>query len=106
MLLPKLGGSWLLPPRDFPHQLRVTLWITTAIHLDTRIRMPDTSGLHPEEMAKVRTSKSQGDVTPAIVSAASTTAMPIIHPSVKRISLRRSTMSPTDPAGRAKIEWE
>ena len=20
MLLPKLGGSWLLPPRDFPHQ--------------------------------------------------------------------------------------
>jgi len=19
MLLPKLGGSWLLPPRDFPH---------------------------------------------------------------------------------------
>jgi hypothetical protein len=35
MLLPKLGGSWLLPPWDFPHQMRVTLWITTAIHLDT-----------------------------------------------------------------------
>jgi len=26
---------WLLPPRDFPHLVRVTLWITTAIHLDT-----------------------------------------------------------------------
>ena len=26
---------WLLPPRDFPQFLRVTLWITTAIHLDT-----------------------------------------------------------------------
>jgi hypothetical protein len=26
---------WLLPPRDFPHQLKVTLWTTTAIHLDT-----------------------------------------------------------------------
>ena len=26
---------WLLPPRDFPHLARVTLWIATAIHLDT-----------------------------------------------------------------------
>src|SRR3989338_69863 len=26
---------WLLPPRDFPQNMRVTLWITTAIHLDT-----------------------------------------------------------------------
>ena len=34
MLLPKLGGFWLLPPRDFSH-VRVTLWITTAFHLDT-----------------------------------------------------------------------
>jgi hypothetical protein len=27
------------PPKaewDFPHQMRVTLWITTAIHLDTQ----------------------------------------------------------------------
>src|SRR6476620_9228994 len=45
MLLPKLGGFWLLPPRDFPHQMRVTLWITTAIHLDTPIRMPGTKML-------------------------------------------------------------
>src|SRR5439155_905772 len=35
MLLLKLGGFWRLPPRDFPHAVRVTLWITTAIHLDT-----------------------------------------------------------------------
>jgi len=34
MLLPKLGGLWPFPPWDFPHQMRVTLWITTAIHLD------------------------------------------------------------------------
>jgi len=42
MLLPKLGGLWLFPPWDFPHQMRVTLWITTAIHLDTQFAMPDT----------------------------------------------------------------
>jgi len=42
MLLPKLGGFWLLPPRDFPQQtLKVTLWITTTIHLDTPIVMHD-----------------------------------------------------------------
>jgi hypothetical protein len=35
MLLLKLAGFWLLPPRDFSQQMRVTLWITTAIHLDT-----------------------------------------------------------------------
>jgi hypothetical protein len=39
-MLLKLGGFWLLPPRDFPHQLRVTLWITTAFHLDTRLESP------------------------------------------------------------------
>ena len=46
MLLLKLGGFWLLPPRDFPHAVRVTLWITTAIHLDTpRIKDPDPQTL-------------------------------------------------------------
>src|SRR5262245_16169862 len=39
---PSLGGSWLLPPRDFPQQPRVTLWITTAIHLDTHLGKSDT----------------------------------------------------------------
>ena len=32
---PKLGGPWLFPPWDFPHQMRVTLWTTTAMHPDT-----------------------------------------------------------------------
>jgi len=32
------GGIWLFPPWDFPHQMRVTLWITTAFHLDTQIK--------------------------------------------------------------------
>ena len=42
MLLPKLGGSRLLPPWDFPHlYVRVTLWTTTAFHLDTPNRKPD-----------------------------------------------------------------
>jgi len=36
----KLGGSWLLPPWDFPHQMRVTLWITTAIHLNMQNVLP------------------------------------------------------------------
>ncbi len=45
----QLGGSWLLPPRDFPHHLRVTLWITTAIHLDTPILDPDPPLRHPVE---------------------------------------------------------
>ena len=42
MLLSKLGGFWLLPPRDFPHKMGVTLWTTTAIHVDT-----PKSGLDP-----------------------------------------------------------
>ena len=48
MLLPKLGGSWLLPPRDFSHP-RVTLWITTAFHLDT----PDEKDLPPIQIADI-----------------------------------------------------
>src|SRR3990170_3625000 len=44
MLLPKLGGSRLLPPWDFPHlYVRVTLWTTTAFHLDTPSITPDPS---------------------------------------------------------------
>ena len=43
MLLPKLGGSRLLPPWDFPHlYVRVTLWTTTAFHLDTPNNKLDT----------------------------------------------------------------
>jgi catechol-2,3-dioxygenase len=41
MLLPKLGGFWLLPPWDSSQQsMRVTLWITTAIHLGTHNTRP------------------------------------------------------------------
>ena len=48
MLLPKLGGLWLFPPWDFPHQMRVTLWTTTAFHLDTPILRPDPELDDPE----------------------------------------------------------
>ena len=49
MLLPKLGGSWLLPPWDFPHlYVRVTLWITTAVHLDTQNRKFDTGPVNAD----------------------------------------------------------
>jgi hypothetical protein len=37
MSLPKLAGFWLLPPQDSSQVLRVTLWIATAIHLDTHL---------------------------------------------------------------------
>jgi hypothetical protein len=37
-LLLNLGSFWLLPPWDFPDRLRVTLWITTAIHVDKPTR--------------------------------------------------------------------
>ena len=39
---------------------------------------------------------------PAMVKIARMNATPIIHDSVKRISLRRSTISPAEPAGRAR----
>ena len=41
---------------------------------------------------------------PAMVITASTSATATIHNSVNRISLRRSTMSPTAPAGRARTK--
>ena len=41
---------------------------------------------------------------PAMVIAASTTATTTIHVSVNRITLRRSTMSPIAPAGRARTK--
>jgi hypothetical protein len=44
MPLPVLGGLWLLPPWDFSQPMRVTLWITTAIHLDTPRSKTDPAG--------------------------------------------------------------
>src|SRR6202171_6240263 len=62
------------------------------------------SNASPAESANVRTSSRTGDILPAIVITASTPATPTIHVSVRRITLRRSTMSPMAPAGSAKMK--
>src|SRR5580700_1197865 len=59
----------------------------------------------PAESANVSTSRSQGDIKPAMVNTARRSATPIIHDSVNRISLRRSTISPAEPAGRASRKY-
>src|ERR1700727_565767 len=59
------------------------------------------SNASPAESAKVSTKSIHGDITPAMGKIARINATPIIHDSVKRISLRRSTISPAEPAGRA-----
>src|SRR5580704_5626121 len=59
----------------------------------------------PAESANVSTNSSQGDMKPAIVKTARSSATPTIHDSVNRISLRRSTMSPAAPAGRASTKY-
>src|ERR1700723_3383554 len=59
------------------------------------------SNASPAESAKVSTRSIHGDIIPAMVKIARINATPIIHDSVKRISFRRSTISPADPAGRA-----
>src|ERR1700678_3368602 len=59
------------------------------------------SNASPAESANVRTSSSQGDISPTMVSTESSRATPIIHDSVNKTSLRRSKMSPAEPAGRA-----
>src|ERR1700681_63417 len=67
-------------------------------------RQVGVSNASPAESANVRTSSRTGDILPAIVIAASTPATPTIHVSVRRITLRRSTMSPMAPAGSAKMK--
>src|SRR4029077_2675017 len=62
------------------------------------------SNASPADSAKVRMRSSTGDILPAIVITASTAATTTIHISVKRITLRRSTMSPMAPAGRDRIK--
>src|ERR1700685_1049755 len=59
------------------------------------------SNASPAESANVNTSSSQGDMKPAMVKPARSRATPIIHDSVARTSLRRSKISPAEPAGRA-----
>src|ERR1700683_3223768 len=63
------------------------------------------SNASPAESAKVNTSSNQGDMKPAMVTTTRSSATPIIHDSVNRISLRRSTMSPAEPAGRASRKY-
>ena len=55
----------------------------------------------PAESAKVRARSSHGEIAPASVVTARITATASIHASVYRMSLRRSTMSPSAPAGSA-----
>src|SRR5277367_3960515 len=63
------------------------------------------SNASPAESAKVSTSNSHGDMNPAMVKTTSSNATPIIHDSVNRTSLRRSTISPAEPAGRASRKY-
>src|ERR1700683_4087040 len=62
-------------------------------------RHAGASNASPAESANVSTRSIHGDITPAMVKIARSNATPIIHDSVKRISLRRSTISPAEPAG-------
>ena len=59
------------------------------------------SNASPAERANVSASNSHGVIWPVMVSTAITIATEAIHDSVNRISLRRSNMSPAEPAGRA-----
>src|SRR5579863_2785206 len=59
----------------------------------------------PAESANVNTSSSQGDIKPLMVKTARSRATPIIHDSVARTNLRRSKISPADPAGRASRKY-
>src|SRR5271155_1858044 len=68
-------------------------------------RQAGVSNASPAERANVSTSNNHGDITPEIVKMARINAMPIIHDSVKRTSLRRSTISPAEPAGRASRKY-
>jgi hypothetical protein len=60
----------------------------------TRLLIRDAS---PTDRAKVRMRSSTGEILPAMVITASTTATTTLQISVNRISLRRSTMSPIGP---------
>ena len=55
----------------------------------------------PSESASVSRSKSHGVIVPANVTTVRTVATANIHVSVPRISLRRSKISPIEPAGSA-----
>src|ERR1700678_2741869 len=64
-------------------------------------RHAGVSNASPAERANVKTSNSQGDMKPAIVKTARSRETAIIQDSVARTNLRRSKISPAEPAGRA-----
>src|ERR1700678_1897101 len=68
-------------------------------------RKVGVSNASPADRANVNTSSSHGDMKPLMVSTARRSAIPIIHDSVNRTSLRRSTISPAEPAGRASKKY-
>src|SRR5579864_38102 len=68
-------------------------------------RHAGASNASPADSANVSTKSIHGDITPATVKIARIKATPIIHDSVKRTSLRRSTISPAEPAGRASRKY-
>src|SRR5258708_36949798 len=65
-------------------------------------RHAGVSNASPAESANVSTKSIHGDITPAIVKIARLNATPIIHDSVKRISLRRSRKCPAGARGEGR----
>src|SRR5579859_1723865 len=59
------------------------------------------SNASPAESANVSASSNQGEVRPLMVSTARSDATPTIQASVYKMSLRRSKISPAEPAGSA-----
>src|SRR5271154_2133742 len=63
------------------------------------------SNASPADRANVNASRSQGDMKPPRVSTARSSAMKVIHVSVASTSLRRSRISPAEPAGMANRKY-
>src|SRR5215470_20321257 len=68
-------------------------------------RQAGVSNASPAESANVNTSSSQGVVRPPMVRIARSSATPTIQTSVNRTSLRRSKISPAEPAGSASRKY-
>jgi hypothetical protein len=68
---------------------------------DRMARQVGFSNASPAESANVSTSSNQGEVRPLMVRTARTNATPTIQASVYKTSLRRSKISPAEPAGSA-----
>src|SRR3984885_3232375 len=62
-------------------------------------RHDGVSNASPADSANVNISNNQGDINPPMVSTQRRRATPAIHTLAARISLRRSTISPAEPAG-------